>query len=125
MGISAGAQVYLDLGGRNGHPHSHSGTPKGGLINDKERRGTSVDCSLEEKFCDTAMKTFSIGQETKMRARGNLALRAAIRLKDNAELCSYSMELHRMGAIPNFGPLRPVISAYGAVAVTNWGNITL
>ena len=26
----AGALVYLDLRGRNGHPHSHSGTPKGG-----------------------------------------------------------------------------------------------
>ena len=30
----AGAQVYPDLGGRNGDPRSHSGTLKGGLIID-------------------------------------------------------------------------------------------
>ena len=28
--VRAGALVYIDLGGRNCHPHSHSGTPKGG-----------------------------------------------------------------------------------------------
>ena len=51
MGKAAGAQVYLDLGGQNGHPVSHSGPPKkGGLI-------TTAGSQLVNAFLDRAHGT--------------------------------------------------------------------